>query len=259
MARELGDRHLEARALSELAALSFFAKDPASRQLIEPAVAIAREIGDIQLLGETLDSLAILAPSAEENRRIRLEILACTRQSGDELLAASQLHHLHGLDLHAGLLEESSAHLGQAIAMTERLGGELFLYFLRSDLGLLLLIQGRHAEAAPVIRRCLLLARRIGVCVDASEPIFGAACCVAWQGDHLRAARLHGAADVDMKAALEAGTIRWSGAEERLREKEQGSLRELMGDGPFDDAYRLGAELSSLQAVELALGRPSPA
>ncbi len=257
MAREFGDRHLEVRALSQLAALSFFDKDPDARQLIEPAVVIAREIGDIQLLGETLDCLAILAPSGEENRRIRMEILACTRQSGDELLAASQLHHLHGLDLHAGLLEESSAHLGQAIAMTERLGGELFLYFLRSDLGLLLLIQGRHAEAAPVIRRCLLLARRLGVCVDASEPIFGAACCAAWQGDHLRAARLHGAADVDMRAALEAGTIRWSGAEERLREKEQGSLRELMGDGPFDDAYRRGAELSSLQAIELALGRPA--
>ena len=31
-----------------------------------------------------------------------------------------------------------------------------------------------------------------------------------------------------------------------------------MGDQAFDDAYRSGGDLSRLQAVELALGRPSP-
>lgn len=171
------------------------------------------------------------------------------------MLAASQLHHLHGLDLHAGAIEDASAHLHQAIAIAEQLGAELFLYYLRTDLSLLLLIQGRHADAVPVIRRCLRVARRLGAGPDASELIFGAACCATWEGDYARAARLHGAGDVDISAAMQIGSVRWSELEQRLREQEQGRLRELMGEGPFDDGYRAGAELSALQAVELALGR----
>jgi hypothetical protein len=49
--------------------------------------------------------------------------------------------------------------------------------------------------------------------------------------------------------------VRWDEAEQRLREDEHGRLRELMGTGPFDQAYRLGGQLSPQQAVELALGR----
>jgi hypothetical protein len=106
-----------------------------------------------------------------------------------------------------------------------------------------------------VTRRCLLVARRIGVRIDASEVIFAAACCTAWQGDHVRAAQLHGAADADIKTALEIGTINWSKAEQDLREREQRQLRDLMGPGPYGQAYEAGARLAPAQAVELALSR----
>lgn len=112
-----------------------------------------------------------------------------------------------------------------------------------------------HEQAAPEIRHCLLVARRIGVRFEVSEIIFGAACCATWQGDYRKAARLHGAADVDISASIEVGTISWSAAEQRLREQEQGRLRELMGDELYADAYRTGAGLSAIQAVELALSR----
>jgi len=256
LARELGDIRLEARALGQLAGASFFEHDLAAvRALADQGATLASQIGDMQLLGELLASFAGAAPTPEDVRRIRLEVLACCRRSGDDLLAATELHHLYGLDLHAGLIENAAGYLTQAISLTEQLGGDLFLYFMRGDLGILLLIQGRPAEATPVIRRCLLAARRIGVHVDASEVIFGAACCTAWQGDHSRAAQLHGAADADIKAALEIGTINWSAAEQDLREREQHQLRTLMGAGPYEEAYQAGARLAPAQAVELALSR----
>ncbi len=256
LARELGDIRLEARALGQLAGASFFEHDLAAvRELASQGATLATQLGDMQLLGELLASFAGAAPSPEDVRRIRLEVLACCRKSGDDLLAALELHHLYGLDLHAGLLENAAAYLTQAISLAEQLGGDLFLYFMRTDLGILLLIQGRPAEAVPLIRRCLLVARRIGVRIDASEVIFGAACCTAWQGHHAIAAQLHGAADADIRAALEIGTIRWSKAEQDLLEREQRQLRELMGSGPYEVAYQAGARLTPAQAVELALIR----
>ena len=139
--------------------------------------------------------------------------------------------------------------------MSERLGADLLVYYLRSDLGLLLLVLGRAAEAAPVVRGCLLAARRFGAGTEVSETVFCAACCAAWQGDHPRAAQLFGAADVDLKASFEIGSVRWDEAEQGLRDDEHARLRELMGASEFEEAYQLGAQLSPQQAVELALGR----
>jgi predicted ATPase/class 3 adenylate cyclase len=259
MARDLGDRRVEARALSQLGGAARRARDPDARRLSEEAAAIAREIGDVQLLGEQLSSLAVAIPAAEESRRVRQEALACCRQSGDELIAALTLHQLAGLDLREGLIEEASTQLEQSLAIAERLGAELFVYYLRGELGLLRLIQGRHAEAAPIVRWCLVVARRVGVRVDASELLLGAACCTAWQGDLLRAARLHGAADADIAAAVEIGSIFLAPPEQDLREREQARLRADLGDAAYEQAYAAGATLSSAAAVELALSREVPA
>jgi predicted ATPase len=256
LARELGDIRLEARALGQLAGASYFEHDLAAvRRLAGQGAELASQIRDMQLLGELLAAFARTAPTPEAVRRIRLEVLACCRKSGDDLVAAIELHHLYGLDLHAGLIENAAAYLTQSIRLAEQLGGDLFLYFMRTDLGILLLIQDKPEEASPVIRRCLLLARRIGVRIDASEVIFGAACCTAWQGHYAGSAKLHGAADADIRAALEVGTINWSKAEQDLREREQRQLRELMGSDAYEEAYQAGARLAPAQAVELALSR----
>jgi predicted ATPase/class 3 adenylate cyclase len=256
LARELGDIRLEARALAQLAGASYFEHDPSAvRRLAAQGAELASGIRDMQLLGELLAAFARTAPTPEDVRRIRLEVLDCCRKSGDHLIAAIELYNLYGLDLHEGLIENAAGYLNQAIMLAEQLGGELFLYFMRSDLGILLLIQGRPEEAVQVVRRCLLVVRRIGLRIDASEVVFAAACCSAWQGHYAKAAQLHGAADADIKAALEIGAIDWSKAEQDLREREQRQLRERMGPGPYEEAYLAGARLTPTQAVELALSR----
>jgi predicted ATPase/class 3 adenylate cyclase len=258
MARELGERRLEARALLVLAGVAYYHHDlDGVRRLGEEGVAIAREIGDVHLRGQLQATLSIVGTS-DENRRVRLDSLECFRQSGDEILAANEMHMLYGLDLHAGLLDDARAHITEAIATAERLGARVFLYFMQSDYIVLLLIEGRHQEAVPLVRNCLLAARRMGLRLDVSELLFAAACCAAWQGDHSRAARLYGAADQEINAAVELGSITWSGPELQLWEREQGGLRELMGEKAYDAGYRSGAGLSRSQAVDLALGRGAP-
>jgi predicted ATPase/class 3 adenylate cyclase len=255
MARDLGERRLEARALLVLGGAAYYHHDlDQVRRLGEEGVAIAREIGDVHLRGQLQATLSI-GGTDEEKRRVRLDSLECFRESGDEMLAANEMHMLYGLDMMAGRLGEARAHLTEAIATAERLGANVFLYFMQTDYVILLLMEGRHADAVPLVRSCLLTVRRMGLRLDVSQLLFGAACGSAWQGDRARAARLHGAAERLMSAAIEVGLITWSGPEQQLRDREQATLRQLMGDEAYEAGFRSGAGLSRSQAVELALGR----
>ena len=257
MARGLGDRRLEARALLVLAGVAYFQHDMDQlRRLGEEGVTIAREIGDVHLRGELVTCLCLCVQGSElEDRRLRLEALDCFRQSGDDMFAANEMHMLYGLDLRDRLFDDARKHITAAIGTAEKLGAKVFLYFMQTDYTILLLIEGKYEEAVLLVRSCLLTARRIGLHLDVSELLFSAACCTAWQGDYAKAVRLHGAADTDMGVALEVGSISWSGPEQELREREQASLRRLMGDEAYEAGFRSGAKLSRSQGVDLALGR----
>ncbi len=257
MAVALADKSVEVRALSLLAGTSYLSGDEeAAYEQADRAVAVARQTGDVHLLGDTLGMRAVAAPG-DDQRAIRLEALHCFRACGDELLAAAELHMLYGLDLHAGQLENAQSHLEEAVALAEALGDEVHLYFFRGDLAMLRLIQGRHAEAEPLVRRCLLATRRTGLVLGGAEVILGAACCAAWQADHDRAARLHGAADAAIEAAIDARIMMWSEAEQQMRAREQDQLRNLMGAAAYDAAYQAGRLLRPTEAVELALSATS--
>jgi predicted ATPase/class 3 adenylate cyclase len=254
MAEILAEPALQASALGLLSELVFTDGDlDRVRELAGQAIAIARTTGDRQLLGEMLKNLAAAEPSVAENRRIRVEALDCFRQSGDELLAANELHMLYGLDLAAGRIEQARSHLEAAIAAAEDLGDQMYLYFFRTDLVILLLLEDKYAEALPLVRRCLQVARRSGIRLDVCEVLFGAACCAGRDGHPLKAALLHGAADLRIGYAIADGSIRWWPVEERLRLSEQDRLRALIGTAQFADAHQRGAAMSRQQAVELAL------
>jgi predicted ATPase/class 3 adenylate cyclase len=258
MARAVSDSHAEARALERLVESAFNAGDTDSaHRLCEQVVAIARGHDYADLLGEALQTLAFTIEDVEEKRRLQQEALAIARATGDDLLAANGLENLFAIELHAGRIEQAGAYMDEADALTGRIGGDLFLHFLRSNLALLRLIQGRPAEAAPLVRGTLLFTRRVGPGVALGEMIFAAACVAAWRGDPALAARLFGAGDIDIAAGLEMRTIMWSAAEESLREREQGRVRAALGDAVYEAAYAEGARMPSAEARDLALGRES--
>jgi hypothetical protein len=140
----------------------------------------------------------------------------------------------------------------------EELGDEVFLFGFRSDLATMRLIDGEYELAAPLVRQCLLVARRTGALLDVSQIIFGAACVAAWQGHHEVAARLFGAADTDLQAAMADRSIRWTEPEQEVTVREHARLSELMGAEAFGLAFRSGTGLSRVGAVELALGQQAP-
>ena len=256
LARAVGDRHAEAYALGQLMASSYAQGDmAASRAFAERALAIARELGDVQLIAECLQMVASTRTDPDERRRLHAEALACAREVGDVLLESSELDSLFSLELHAGRIEEGSGYLEQSAVLAEHIGGDFIVHFAHSNLALLRLIQGRTAEAAPMVRAALLFGRRMGPGIVMGEMVFAAACVAAWQGDLDRAARLFGAGDVDIDASLAMRTILWSPAEQSLREREQGRLKELMGDAAYETAYAAGARMPTAEARDLALGR----
>jgi predicted ATPase/class 3 adenylate cyclase len=258
-ARAAGDQRQTALALAIVAEWTRRDESGADHGVAEEAVAIARKLGDVQLLGEVLETSAYAAPE-EQRRCLYLEALSCAQHSGDHLIAAIAQHRLFGLDLHAGRIKDARAHIEEAVALAERgVGGDFFLYWIRNDLSNVLLIDGSPGQAEPVVRQCLRVVRRLGFDADASLLLVGAACCATWRGDHEKAARLHGAANVDIRAALEAGAINWTRAERNLQEKDQARLRLVLGELAYEDAYRQGAQLSPEEAVELALGSTTPA
>jgi predicted ATPase/class 3 adenylate cyclase len=256
LARSVGDRHAEAGALVELMASSFADGDmAASRVFAERALAIARALGDAPFIAECLQAVASTAVDPDERRRFHAEALACAREVGDVLLESAELENLFSIELHAGRIEEGSAYLEESAALTKQIGGDFIVHLAHSNLALLRLIQGRPAEAAPLIRSALLFGRKMGPGLVLGEMIFAAACVAAWQGDLDRAARLFGAGDVDIDESLAMRTILWSPAEQNLRERAQAHVRELMGDSRYEAAYAAGARMPPALARDLALGR----
>ena len=255
LARASGNAVPEARALGALAAVAFIARDEEhSRRLSAESVALARSTGDIQLVGEQL-MFAVFDSFGEDARLAHEEALASFRATGDVLLAANELHRLSGIDLVAGRTAAACARLEQAVELVEQLGDEVFLFGFRSDLGIMLLILGEPERSAPLLRQCLLVARRTGALLDVSQLIFGSACIAAWQGRRELAARLFGAAETDVAAATADGSIRLTEPEQQLMDRELARLRGVMGAGPFDAAFRSGTGLSRVAAVEVALAR----
>ncbi|HEY2508311.1 MAG TPA: adenylate/guanylate cyclase domain-containing protein [Streptosporangiaceae bacterium] len=255
MAREIGDRRLEAKALAVLAGFCFMVGDVAGteRQAAE-SLALARQAGDLDLLGDVL-GLAALVGTPDQQLEARQEALDCFRRVGDDLGAAGELSMLYGMELRAGHMSRAEARLTEAVALAEPLGDEVFLFFFLSDLCVLRIIQGDYAAAAPLVRRCLLAAHRTGLETGTAEVLFAAACCAAAEGDRERGARLHGAADAALKAGVADRSLDWSGPEVAAQDREVAALRAAMGDAGFEAACRDGALLSMPDAVALALSR----
>jgi predicted ATPase/class 3 adenylate cyclase len=253
LARLAGDAAVAARALGTLFALAFIAGDrQLAKRLSAESVEVARSTGDAQLIGELLHFAALDGVGAEA-RLAHEQALANLRASGDVLFAAKALHSLSGIELAAGLTAGARARLEQAIALAEELGDEVFRYGFRSDLAVMLLIDAEYQRAAPLLRQCLHVARRTGALLDVSQVIFGTACIAAWHGRHELAAGLFGAADTDLRAATADASVLWTEPEQQLANREHAKLRGLMGDVPFEEAFRSGTELSRAAGVELAL------
>jgi len=262
LARSLGDEKLQARALDHLGSSAYWEHDPVTmRRVCEEATEMARRHGDLNRLASLLDTLQLIpGTSFAERRGLAEQALDYCRQTGDRLGVASALYRVCDWHLLEGQLSKGRPYLDEAIAIAEELGAGHFVYLLQSALCVTLLMDGKAAEAAPLVRRNLRVAHRVGDGQGVATVLFCAACCASSLNPGETAARLYGAADAEIEACLADGTIvSWSDLEQDLRTTSQDQLRQLIGEAAFEAAYRAGARLTRMQAVELALGRNTQA
>jgi predicted ATPase len=258
MARAHGDQRLEVLALDDLTLSAHLDRDPATmKRLYDEGIQIARRIGDERRLA-SLMATRELFPDTPIAERLSLceQALAYFRRAGDRLAIAMALYRMSDWHLMDGRLSDGQPYLDEAIAIATEIDASHFVYFLRSSLCFTLLMDGKAADAAPAIQRNLRIAHRLGDGQGVAVVLFCAACCAAWLDPGETAARLQGAADAEIEAALADGTmLGWADLEQQLRTTSQDRLRQLMGNAEFEAAYRAGAQLTRMQGIELALGR----
>jgi len=258
IARSLGDQRLEGHALHDLAFSAYWDHDPATmKRLNDEGTQIARRIGDERRLASLMATRELL-PDTPVAERFSLceQALNYHRRAGDRLAIAQTLYRQSDWHLAEGQLGVGRPYLDEAIAIAEEIGAGHFVYLLQSSLCVTLLIDDKAAEAAPMIQRNLRIAHRLGDGQGVATVLFSAACCASSLDPGDTAARLHGAADAEIGAALADGTMfGLSDLEQELRTTSRDRLRQLMGDAGFEAAYRSGAQLTRMQAIELALGR----
>ena len=252
VAGDVGDRALEAEALSLVCFNAYFRGVPGEG--LGPgadAVAMARQLGDLVVLGQALLAYAavVYVDDTEAAGAIYREALAVVEQSGDLFTTSFLRNNYACLLLLEGRVAEARQQFEEALAITRtlvprRTPGTL------NNLGMVLFKEGDTAGAASLFTDALRTSRLSG---DVSAPAYallGLAWVATLAGDVERATLLHGGAD----ARLEAIEGAWESPEKEYRELDIAILRMRLG-ADFERLHDKGRTAPHEEIAELALGR----
>jgi predicted ATPase/transcriptional regulator with XRE-family HTH domain len=249
----LGDDRLLILSRVWLCEAYYFAGQPErARPLGAEAVQRARQFGDDELLGMSLDAYA-LGVDVAASGPLYAEALACAERCGD-LGAELTLHqNAGGAALEMGDIPGARAHIEAAIRAAEAIG--IPHPFQSASLGLILRAEHDLDGARSTLQEALRGGRRIGVKRIMADAILGLAFLDGDLGDWHRAAILHGAA----QALLDQTGAPWDPLDAPHRQESLNQASAALGDEQFQRAYARGMGLSFDQAIDLALGQVLPA
>jgi predicted ATPase/DNA-binding CsgD family transcriptional regulator/DNA-binding XRE family transcriptional regulator len=161
LARELGDRLMEANFLNNLGHLALEGAEgdlAAARALYEQCLAIQRELGNRPSTASALINLSLVDRAegdlAAARPRIE-EALAIVRELGDTAGIAYALQRLGELVYREGNYPLARAHLEQALALRREMGEQLKLPEILDSLGHAALREGDYDTAAACFRESL--------------------------------------------------------------------------------------------------------
>jgi predicted ATPase/DNA-binding XRE family transcriptional regulator len=246
LARTLGDEDLLIHSLAMLGFAQYFGGDPGrGRESAAEAVERSRQLGDDVLLGLSLYNFLLASESA--SKPLYAEAIACTERSGD-LRINAYLHNEAGLAaLEAGEIATARAHLDAGIRAAKAIGDSHLA--MSANLALVLRVENDLDGARSVLEDVLRVGRRIGSIRVTAFSILGLACLAADQADWRRAAMLHGVA----QAMREQTGLPWEPYDARFRQQSLDLISEALGLEQFQRAYDEGAALDYDRAIELAL------
>jgi predicted ATPase/class 3 adenylate cyclase len=252
-ARQLGDERLLSRALTGLCIAHYFAGEPhTGRPFGQESVERARRLGDDVLLGESLVGYLLTIDRARSGH-LWAEAISCTERSGDHFHNCILHNNAGEVALDAGDIPAARAHMEAATQAAQQIGYEEAL--LPQLLGYVLRAEGDLDGARSVFEASLRLGRRNGDNWNMAGAISGLAYLASDTGDWHRAATLHGVA----QAFLDRTSNPWQESEVHERRDSLDRARAHLGDEQVERAYARGMALSLEKALDLALGKASPA
>ena len=248
IARTLGESELTARILASLSGSTVMLDDSpaglaAATALAEEAVALSRSTGSQYQVAKALKARAAVHSFAE-----RYELACRDGQEGADLFLAAgagkwlsrTLNNLASDEIALGRLDEAQRHLETARPYAAGGDDTQNLPYVLGNLALVFLLRGQ-AEAA----RGSALEALKNISIDEkrvlnSTTLYLALCCSA-EGEHHRAAVLHGAV-YGMDAAIEP-------LDRRLRDEDCAKLAAQLGTEAFEDRLSEGRLLRSVDQV----------
>ena len=229
----------------------------ASIRALEHSLAIWRELGDREQQARELNSLGAThrhLGHLDTARTLHEESVEISREIGNDTRLAAALTNLGQVESAAGELDRASQSLREALELDDNHGDVFGVALDQQSLALVSLRAG-HAEDARD-----LLCSSFDYVVNSGDTEFLAnalelsACITADLGDHLRAARLAGAAD----AIRQKASMRISQAEAAVLEQFLAPARATVTPQAWETELAAGRSLTRQQAVALLLS-PDPA
>jgi predicted ATPase len=254
LAREEGDRELEARTLNNLGIMARDAegKYALARSLQEEGLAIIRELGDMHSAIVVLNNLGGIDQIEGELASARLrheEALAIAREVGDKTGIAHSLQWLGDLAYFEENYPLARKLHERALAEQTELGDKWSIPSSLRMLGCIALRLGEYDRAAALLRESLTFCLEQGIRVFIFLTISGLAGVTAARGDAERAARLFGAS----RAMWQAAGGKLYGNYLAEMDRDVAAARAQLDEETWQKAWQQGQAMTPEQAIGYAL------
>jgi predicted ATPase/class 3 adenylate cyclase len=222
-------------------------------ELASQSLALAREIGDNQVVARSLQilsSVTYIRGDVASARVLAAESLSIFRELGDKPGVARSVHQLGVLSLREGDYAEAGARFEESLAMNREQGNGQRIALSIYCLALVAQGRGDYRAADACLRESVAIAQGLGyqrilvMCVE------GFAAGAAAEGRNEQAARLLGAAD-RVREVMHLPPQPNEGASVA---HSRAVLRAAMGDTAFHIARAEGQEMSLEEAISRAIG-----
>jgi predicted ATPase/DNA-binding SARP family transcriptional activator len=228
---------------------------PQAREQAEQAVALARTLGDEQMLAIALLGLAHVCTNQSEFElalRLDEEALLHARASGDAALAVRPLGGMCYVLVCSRRPDEAES---RAHELLEQSRGSFPVeeMFARHYLGDCALLRGEHGRAEDRYREALEHAWRLGYTNQVENELLGVSMCLAGEGHAGEALRLAAAVTASRNVEDVVPAIPWW---IEFQERYFAEARAQLGEQAAAFAWEEGSAMGLARAVELALSRP---
>jgi predicted ATPase/DNA-binding CsgD family transcriptional regulator len=250
---QLGNKQRTADCLASLGWVAQYQGDAArATTLFERSLATARGSGNQAVVPSVLNGMAFIAREGDDFGRAQElwgQALAVARRQGDLFEAATILKNMGYTELARENHERSTALLEEALMLGRRIGNKYVETDCLAILGTAAVLRGDSRHGKALLQESLVFYVELGLKADTAESLEGLAETAGVLGEHVRAARLWGAAE----GLRETFDISWTVAERMLHEPRLAAARTQLGTAAWQAAFAEGKAMELEEAVEYAL------